>query len=52
MHCDDKRTLFVLKQGIEETWNALRESDFADENLVKKLNEEIQEYFEYKSEDK
>ena len=49
MHCDDKRTLFVLKQGIEETWDLLRKSDFTDENLVKKLNEEIQEYFEYKS---
>jgi len=49
MHCDDKRTLFVLKQGIEETWNALRASDFADENLVKKLNEETKEYFECKS---
>ena len=49
MHCDDKRTLFVLKQGLEKTWDLLRKSDFADENLVKKLNEEIQEYFEYKS---
>ncbi len=48
MHCDDKRTLFVLKQGIEETWDLLRKSDFADENLMKKLNTEIQEYFEYK----
>ena len=52
MHCDDKRTLFVLKQGIEETWDSLRGSDFADESLIKKLNEEIQEYFEYKSANK
>lgn len=48
MHCDDKRTLFVLKQGIEETWDLLKKSDFANEDLMKKLNNEIQEYFEYK----
>lgn len=49
MHCDDKRTLFVLKQGIEETWDSLKKSDFTDDKLIKKLNEEIKEYFEYKS---
>ena len=49
MHCDDKRTLFVLKQGIEETWDLLKKSDFGDEVLIKKLNREIQEYFEYKT---
>lgn len=48
MHCDDKRTLFVLKQGIGETWDLLKKSDFTDEDLMKKLNTEIQEYFEYK----
>ncbi len=48
MHCDDKRTLFVLKQEIEETWDLLKKSDFTDEDLMKKLNHEIQEYFEYK----
>lgn len=48
MHCDDKRTLFVLKQGIEETWNLLKKSDFTDKDLMKKLNNEIHEYFEYK----
>lgn len=36
MHCDDKRTLFVLKQGIEETWGLLKKSDFTDEVLNKK----------------
>ena len=35
MHCDDKRTLFVLKQGIEETWEELRKNDFSDEDLIK-----------------
>ncbi len=48
MHCDDKRTLFVLKQGIEQTWDLLKKSDFTDEDLMKKLNIEIKEYFEYK----
>lgn len=52
MHCDDKRTLFVLKQGIEETWESLKKSDFTNEDLIKKLHEEIKEYFEYKSESK
>ena len=49
MHCDDKRTLFVLKQGIEETWEELRKNDFSDEDLIKQLSKEIQEYFEYKN---
>ena len=49
MHCDDKRTLFVLKQGIEETWEELKKIDFGNEDLIKKLSEEIQEYFEYKN---
>ena len=49
---DLKKQLEIIKQGIEETWDSLRESDFADERLIKKLNEEIQEYFEYKSSSK
>ena len=49
MHCDDKRTLFVLKQRIEETWEELKKMDFGNEDLIKKLSEEIQEYFEYKN---
>ena len=49
MHCDDKRTLFVLKQGIEGTWDLLRKSDFTDKELIKRLNQEMQEYFECKS---
>ena len=47
MHCDDKRTLFVLKQGIEETWEELKKTNFSNKDLIKKLSEEIQEYFEY-----
>jgi predicted house-cleaning noncanonical NTP pyrophosphatase (MazG superfamily) len=49
VHCDDKRTLFVLKQGIEETWEELKKTDFGDKGLIEKLSEEIQEYFEYKN---
>ena len=49
MHCDDKRTLFVLKQGIEETWEELKKTDFGDKCLIEKMSEEIQEYFEYKN---
>ena len=46
MHCDDKRTLFVLKQEIEKTWDELKKIDFNSEGLINKLSEEIQEYFE------
>ena len=49
MHCDDKRTLFVLKQEIEKTCEELKQSDFSKEELVNKLSQEIQEYFEYKN---
>ena len=49
MHCDDKRTLFVLKQEIEKTWDELKEADFSKEELINKLSEDIQEYFEYKN---
>ena len=49
MHCDDKRTLFVLKQEIEKTWDELKEADFSKEELINKLSEEIQEYFKYKN---
>ena len=49
MHCDDKRTLFALKHGVEETWEELKKTDFSNEDLIKRLSEEIQEYFEYKN---
>ena len=39
----------MLKQGIEETWEELKKMDFGNEDLIKKLSEEIQEYFEYKN---
>ncbi len=40
--------LYVLKEEIEKTWNKLRDSDFKDQDLLKKLNESVLEYFEYK----
>ena len=49
MHCDDKRTLFALKKGIEEAWNELKKSDFNDEDLIKKISTDMKEYFEYKN---
>jgi hypothetical protein len=48
MHCDDKRTLYVLKENIEKKWCMLRDADFSDERLIKDLNESIQDYFECK----
>ena len=49
MHCDDKRTLFVLKEEIEKTWNELKDSDFKNQDMLKKLNESILEYLEYQN---
>lgn len=48
MHCDDKRTLFVLKQEIEKNWNKLKESDFDDQKLLDEICNDISEYLEYK----
>ena len=48
MHCDDKRTLYVLKEEIEKIWNELKSEDFRDKELLKKLNSEILDYLEYK----
>ncbi len=47
MHCDDKRTLHVLKENIGKSWEELRKSDF-DEEKLKKFNDELTEYFELK----
>ena len=48
MHCDDKRTLYVFKKEIEKRWDILKDSDFKDEDALRKLNESIQEYLECK----
>ena len=47
MHCDDKRTLFVLKEEIEKRWLELKESNF-DEKKLKKFSNALTEYFELK----
>lgn len=49
MHCDDKRTLYVLKEEIERKWNELRDSGFKDEVLLKNLNDAFLDYFEYRN---
>ena len=48
MHCDNKRTLYVLKEEIYNVWETLKDSDFEDQNVLKKLNESILDYLEYK----
>ena len=48
MHCDDKRTLYVLKEQIEKSWKRLEESGFKDQHRLEDLNTAITEYFECK----
>jgi len=48
MHCDDKRTLFVLKEEIENAWKLLEKSGFKDQQLLEKFNNAVTDYFEYK----
>ena len=48
MHCDDKRMLMVLRENIIECFNELKEKDFDDESILKKLEEYIIEYNECK----
>jgi len=48
MHCDDKRTLYVLKEQIEKSWELLQKSGFKDQQLLEDFNTAITEYFECK----
>jgi len=48
VHCDDKRTLYVLKEQIEKKWDELKETGFKDKILLNNLNEAFLDYFEYK----
>ena len=48
MHCDDKRTLYVLKEEIYKMWEDLKTSDFENQNVLNKMNETIMDYLEYK----
>lgn len=47
MHCDDKRTLFVLKENIEKGWEILKESNY-DEEKIKDFSDALTQYFELK----
>jgi len=49
MHCDDKRTLYVLKEEIEKLWRTLEKSEFLDQQLLENFNSALTEYFEYKA---
>ncbi len=49
MHCDDKRTLFVLKESIEKNWKLLEDSNFKDHQLLENFSKSLTEYFECKS---
>lgn len=48
MYCDDKRTLSVLKENIINYFNELKEKDFDNKIILKKLNDSIAEYNECK----
>lgn len=47
MHCDDERTLFVLKENIEKQWQILKESNY-DEEKLKDFKDTLTQYFELK----
>lgn len=47
MHCDDKRTLFVLKENIEKSWEELKECKF-NEIKLKGFSDSSVEYFDLK----
>ncbi len=44
MHCDDKRTLAVLKEYILICFNELQAEDFDNKITLKKLNDSIADY--------
>lgn len=48
MHCDDKRTLAVLKENIITCFNELKDEDYNNKDSLKKLYDSIEEYNEYK----
>jgi len=48
VHCDDKRTLYVLKEEIEKSWKLLEKSGFSDQQLLENFSTAMTEYFESK----
>lgn len=49
MHCDDKRTLYVLREEIEKNLKLLRDSEYCDQKLLEDFNNAVSEYVECKS---
>jgi hypothetical protein len=49
MHCDDKRTLYVLREEIEKSLKLLQDSEYSDQNLLENFNNAVSEYLECKS---
>ena len=49
MHCDDKRTLFALREDIERKWLKVKKSDFDDEDLLGELFSSIADYIDCKN---
>lgn len=49
MHCDDKRTLAVLKENILICFNELKAEDYNNKTILKRLNDLIEEYNDYRS---
>ena len=49
MHCDDKRTLYVLRGEIEKSLKLLQSSEYSDQNLLENFNNAVSDYLECKS---
>ena len=49
MHCDDKRTLYVLREEIEKSLKLLQDSEYGDQKLLENFNAAVTEYLECKS---
>ena len=49
MHCDDKRTLYILKEEIEKSWISLEKSKFRNQQLLEEFSGAVRDYFDCKS---
>ena len=49
MHCDDERTLYVLREEIEKSLKLLQDSEYGDPKLLENFNAVVAEYLECKS---
>jgi len=48
MHCDDKRTLYVLREEIEKSLKLLQDSEYGDKILLENFNVAVEDYLECK----